>query len=55
MKVMGKVRVLREMRLDASNYKAVAQALGLNPDKKPVAPSTIYIVQEAPDVDDDKT
>ncbi|CUS34508.1 hypothetical protein [Candidatus Nitrospira nitrificans] len=49
-KKLGTVKVLRAIKVDDTNYLAVAKALGLNVKLKGVTPSTIYIVQEAPEI-----
>jgi hypothetical protein len=42
--------VLREIRVTAENVKIVAKLLGMDVKKKGIKPSTIYIVQDAPEV-----
>jgi hypothetical protein len=54
MKAMGTVRVLREIKANRETYRVIAKALGLDPDAKEMSPTSIYIVQEAPDVEPSK-
>jgi hypothetical protein len=46
---LGTVRVLRKIQVDKSNLLAVAKALGMDPKIKGMSPTTIYVVQDAPD------
>ncbi len=46
-----KVCILRTIPLTKANYEAAAKALGLDVKKKNVLPTTIYIVQESPEVE----
>lgn len=49
-KIMGRVRIVRKIRVTSENVRIVAKALGIDPKKKGLRAQSIYIVQEAPEV-----